>query len=130
MPGAVDGRADPAQADYMTGDPSPSPFELATAELRALDMTIARLPGEYMVNFRGGRDETAQRAETIDQALQLGRAMAAERPAASTPVRRRRRPLRMTAKAVNRRRRRAHWHRMVALAKRQAKAAADRPDDK
>jgi hypothetical protein len=102
-------------------DMPPSPFETATIELRALGITLARLPGEYEVNFRGGRDETAQRAETLAQALQLGRTMAADRLPPSTPDRRRRRPPRMTAKAVNRRRRRAHWRRMVAQARRDQK---------
>jgi hypothetical protein len=97
----------------------PASFELATIELRALGITLRRLPGEYEVNFRGGRDETARRAETIEEAVQLGRAMTADRVPAATPARRRRRPLRMTAKAVNRRRRLAHLRRMLARAIRQ-----------
>jgi hypothetical protein len=30
-----------------------SPFELVTAELRPLGLTLARLPGEYRINFEG-----------------------------------------------------------------------------
>jgi len=52
----------------MTGDP-PSPFELAAAELRALGITLASLPGEYRVNYRNGQDATARHAETLDEAL-------------------------------------------------------------
>jgi hypothetical protein len=44
----IDGRSDPAQANDMTGEaPAPPPFELAAAELRALGIILARLPGEY-----------------------------------------------------------------------------------
>jgi hypothetical protein len=50
----------------MTADPSPSPFELAAAELRALGITLASLPGEYRVNYRNGSDATARMAETLD----------------------------------------------------------------
>jgi hypothetical protein len=91
----------------MTGDPSPPPFELATIELRALGITIARLPGEYRVNYRNGGDATARIVETLDEALKLGRELAVDAPASARPAhgKRRRRPLRMTTKAVNRRRR-------------------------
>ena len=64
-------------------DLAPSPFEIAAAELRKLGITIARLPGEYRVNFHNGAESTAQTAETVDEALDLGRAMAAERAAAA-----------------------------------------------
>jgi hypothetical protein len=57
----------------------PSPFDLATAALRALGIVLARLPGEYRVNFRNGAESTARTVETLDQALAAGRAMAAER---------------------------------------------------
>jgi hypothetical protein len=99
----------------------PSPFELAAAELRALGITLARLPGEYRVNFRNGSDATARMAETVDEALVLGRELAADAPASARPAhgKRRRRPLCMTPKAVNRRRRLAHLRRMRARAIRQ-----------
>jgi hypothetical protein len=61
---------------------TPSPFELAAAELRRLGITLARLPGEYRVNFRGGAEATAFCTDTLDDALALGKAMAAERTAA------------------------------------------------
>ena len=72
---SVDGRADPAQAGYMTGDPCPSPFELAAAELRPLGIALARLPGEYRVNFRNAGDTSVRTAETLDEALELGRSI-------------------------------------------------------
>jgi hypothetical protein len=43
-------------------DPVP-PFELAAAELRALGISLTRLPGEYRVNYRNGGDRTARLAE-------------------------------------------------------------------
>lgn len=92
-------------------DPVP-PFELAAAELRALGITLARLPGEYCVNYRNGGDRTARLAEDLEQALELGRALAAAAPAPS--VRRGRRPLRMTPKAVRRRMIRQHNRRLRA----------------
>jgi hypothetical protein len=67
-----------------TTNPGPSPFELAAAELRRLGLDLTRLPGEYSVNFHGASEATAQTAETVDEALDLGRAMAAERAEAHT----------------------------------------------
>jgi hypothetical protein len=52
----------------MAGDPSLSPFELAAAELRALRIALARLPGEYRVNIRNGTEATAQTVETLAEA--------------------------------------------------------------
>jgi hypothetical protein len=98
----------------MAGDPSPPPFELATAELRALGITLARLPGEYRVNYRNGGDGTARLAEDLERAVELGRALAAAEPA--TTVRRGRRPLRMTAKALRRRKIKAHNYRLRSRA--------------
>jgi hypothetical protein len=95
-------------------DPAP-PFELAAAELRALGITLARLPGEYRVNYRNGGDRTARLAEDLEQVLALGRALAAAAPRA--PVRRGRRPLRMTPKAVRRRKIKAHNYRLRARAR-------------
>jgi len=94
-------------------------FELAAAELRAIGIALTRLPGEYRVNYRDGQDATARVAETIDQALEAGRAMAADRPPAATRGPRRRRPLRMTPKAHNRRMRMKQLRRMRARAIRQ-----------
>jgi len=110
----------------MTAAPSPSPFELAAAELRPLGITLASLPGEYRVNYRNGGDATARTAETLDEALALGRELAANVPARPAYGKRRRRPLRMTPKAVNKRRRLAHLRRMRA----RALATANRLDDK
>jgi hypothetical protein len=96
------------------------PFDLATAELRAIGITLTRLPGEYRVNFRNGAESTARTVETLDEALAAGRAMAAERADASDhrggPRRRQyRRP--RTPKAYNRRLRKQHMRRLRARAK-------------
>jgi hypothetical protein len=64
----------------------PSPFELAAAELRALGITLARLPGEYRVNFHNAGDATARTAETLDEALAVGQSMAADAPAPVRPA--------------------------------------------
>ena len=77
----------------MTGDPPAlSRFELAARELRALGITLTRLPGEYRINFRTGADATAHMVETLDQALELGRTMAAEAPPGPSHGKRGRRP--------------------------------------
>jgi hypothetical protein len=84
-----------------------SHFELVAAELRALGVSVRRLPGEYAVNFRNGGDATARMADDLDQALEIGRTMAAERAADPTttgkPQRRRWRRKKMTPKARRRR---------------------------
>jgi hypothetical protein len=84
-----------------------SRFDFVAAELRALGISIRRLPGEYCVNFRNGGDATARMAEDLDQALEVGRAMAADRATnrATTkqPPRRRWRRKSMTPKARRRR---------------------------
>jgi hypothetical protein len=89
----------------MVETDSLSRFELVTRELRALGLTLRRLPGEYCVNFRNGGDATARMAEDLGEALELGRAMAAEAAARATekPPRRRWRRKRMTPKARRRR---------------------------
>ena len=104
----------------MTGD-VPSPFELAELELRKLGIALTRLPGEYRVNFRGGSDATARTLETLAEALEAGRAMAAERAEANPTgrgPRRYRRPRRMTPKAYNKRLRMAHLRKLRARARR------------
>jgi hypothetical protein len=95
------------QVHYMTYDESRSRFEIVAAKLHALGIIIRRLPGEYAVNFRDGRDNMARFADDLDQALELGRAMAAEKAAeqrtAKKPPRRRWRRKRMKPKARRRR---------------------------
>src|SRR5580698_1021176 len=100
----------------------PSPFDLAATELARLGITLSRLPGEYRVNYRNGGVATARVAETLEEALAAGRAMAAERTDAQTnrggPRRRQsRRP--RTAKAYNRRLRKQHMRKLRARAIRQ-----------
>lgn len=81
-----------------------SRFERVEAELRALGITIRRLPGEYCVNFRYGGDKMARMADDLDQVLEIGRAMAAEAAAnRATTTRRRRRPRTTNGKALRRR---------------------------
>ena len=94
-----------------------SRFELAAAELRALGIVLTQLPGEYRVNYRNGGDGTVRLAEDLEQAVELGRALAASAPA--TPARPGRRPLRMTAKAIRRRKIKAHNYRLRARALKQ-----------
>jgi hypothetical protein len=86
----------------MNDPPTLSRFEFAARELRARGITVASLPGEYRVNYRNGGDATARMAETLDKARELGRAMAADAPAPAGPAQgtRRRRPRRMTPKAI------------------------------
>lgn len=91
----------------MTLNDPRSRFELITVELRALGITIRSLPGEYCVNFRYGGDKTERYSDDLDQALELGRAMAAEKAAEQAarekPSLRRRRRKQMTPKARRRR---------------------------
>ena len=93
-----------------------STFEQAAAELARLGITLARLPGEYSVNYRNAGDATAQIVHTLDLALAVGRVMAADRPPAK-PIRRRYRP--RTAKAYNRALRKKHMRKLRARAIRQ-----------
>lgn len=83
------------------------PFDIAVAELRILGITLKRLPGEYCINFWNGGDKTVRFAENLDEALELGRAMAAEKAAeqlaTKKPPRRRWGRKRMTPKARRRR---------------------------
>ena len=100
---------------------APTPFELAAGELRKLGLVLRRLPGEYRLNFPNGSDATAQTVETLDEALALGRSMAAGAPAAARPAHgKRRRRLPRTPKAYNRRLRLAQLRRLRARAIRQA----------
>jgi hypothetical protein len=66
------------KTESMNGNESKSPFEIASDELRALGIRLRRLPGEYSVNFQGGGERSARLVETLTEALEIGRAMAAE----------------------------------------------------
>jgi hypothetical protein len=107
-----------------------SHFELVARELRTHGLTIRTLPGEYCVNFRYGGEKTARFADDLDQALEIGRAMAAEAAAnvspAKKPTRRRWRRRKITLKARRRRFILGHNRRMRARAvgKRQGKRQA------
>lgn len=103
-------------------DPLYRRFDLVVAELRTLGLTLRRLPGEYCVNFRYGGDKTARMAEDLDQALELGRTMAAKRAADQAMMTKRPnsrwRRRRMTPKAQRRRFIRRHNRRLRARAMR------------
>jgi hypothetical protein len=101
-----------------------TPFEVATAELRKLGITLRQLPGEFSVNFHNGTDATARTVETLDEAFALGRDMAKTlapatpaTAATAAPGKRYRHPRRMTPKAQRRRMIRQHNRRMRARAK-------------
>ena len=99
-------------------------FAREVAKFRARGVTIAQRPGEIAVNIVNGKADTEQIRETLDDALALAEIMAqseAARSATKAPTYRAPRRKRMTAKAHNKRMRRAHWHRMVARARREQK---------
>lgn len=112
-----------------------SSFIIVAAELRALGLSLARSPEGFRVNLIGGPEQNALTAETLDDALELGRDMAATL-AASAPAatsaragpskgrsgKRRRRPRRMTPKAYNKRMRMAQLRKMRARAIREQRA--------
>jgi hypothetical protein len=106
-------------------------FEITAAELRVLGLTLRCLPGEYCVNFRNGGDKTARFVEDLNQALELGRAMAPEKAAdpATTkkPPRRRWRRKRMTPKARRRRFILGHNRRLRARAMRKRRGKRKTP---
>jgi hypothetical protein len=106
-------------------DPTPpSLFEAAVAELRAGGVQLDTPPGEYRVNYRGGKPETAYFTDDLADAIEHGRAMAAARAAdqaATTPESTQRAPRRkwhkkMTPKAQRRRLIRQHNRRLRARA--------------
>jgi len=70
--------------------------------------------GVFVPRNCNGGDDTARLAEDLEQAVTLGRALAADAPATAVRRGRWRRPLRMTAKAVRRRTIRQHNRRLHA----------------
>jgi hypothetical protein len=99
-------------------------FALEARKFRARGIAITQRPGEFAVNILSGKPGTEQIRETLDEALALAEIMAQSEPAqAATKAATYRAPRRkrMTAKAHNKRMRRAHWHRMVARARREQK---------
>jgi hypothetical protein len=108
----------------MVDPKPPSLFETAAAELRAGGVQIDTPPGEYRVNYRGGKSETAYFTDDLADAIEHGRAMAAARAAdqaATTPESTQRAPRRkshrkMTPKAQRRRLIRQHNRRLRARA--------------
>jgi hypothetical protein len=87
----------------MTVQDRQSRFELVADELRALGITIRSSPGEYCINYRDGGEATAQRVDDLDEALAIGRAMAADPPAPAPRFQRRWRRRRSVIKPRRRR---------------------------
>ena len=109
---------------------TPLRVDTVAAELRALGITLESRPGEYRVNFRNGKEDTACYTEDLKEALAAGRAMAAmavsDQTGQNVPAatgKWRRRPRRMTPKAQRRRMIRQHNRRM------RARALRERRDD-
>ena len=111
----------------------PSRFDEIAVALAALGITIAVRPGEYSVNCRGGGESTARYADNLDAALAQGRELALVRPASgqmqAQPAPRRRRPRKMTPKAVRRRMIRAHNRRLRSRAGREQLASGRHDGD-
>jgi hypothetical protein len=55
-------------------------LKAATEELKACGMLIASQPGEYRVNYRGGREATAYFTDDLADALSTGKIMAQTPP--------------------------------------------------
>jgi hypothetical protein len=102
----------------MMRDPAASPFDVAAAGLARLGITLRRLPGQYRVNYRNGRDATAQTADTLEEAITLGLGLVVARDQQqATRAKRVRRCFRpRTAKAYNRWLRKKHNRRLRARA--------------
>jgi hypothetical protein len=99
-------------------------FALEARKFRARGVTITQRPGEFVVNIFNGKADTEQIREALGDALALAEIMAhseAARSATKAATYRAPRRKRMTAKAHNKRMRRAHWHRMVARVRREQK---------
>jgi hypothetical protein len=102
----------------MTASPSLS-FEAIAYQFRKRGIVITSLPGEYSVNYLGGKTDTAETRETLNEAIELAEAMARKVPAATArtaasyhPKRR----LSMKPKAIIKRRIKAHNRRLRAWA--------------
>ncbi|MBV9826040.1 MAG: hypothetical protein JO001_10220 [Alphaproteobacteria bacterium] len=85
---------------------TPSAFDQAVAALARLGIMLQRQPGEYSINYRNGSDAMAERTDALDQAIEIGRSMAAARKPLKPAARRRYRP--RTPKAYNRWLRKKH----------------------
>ena len=57
----------------------------ASEELRACGMQIISKPGEYRVNYRGGKEATAYYTDDLADALSTGKIMAETPPAPPLP---------------------------------------------
>lgn len=74
--GDLDGLPPPRKNRLMPDHDPRSPFDIASALLRARGIVLRRLPGEYVVDFRDGGAGTARFADDIGEALRLGLDMA------------------------------------------------------
>jgi len=92
----------------------------ALERLAAFGVLIETRPGEFRVNYRGGKDSTARYADTFAEAVAAGFQMAAERPEPSKPTAR---PRRASRRALVRRHNHIWGARLyVRKAKERAKA--------
>jgi hypothetical protein len=67
----------------MNDAPALSFFQTAVRELRALGITLTRLPGEYRVNYVNGSDATAITYAELHEAVTAARELAKSAPAAA-----------------------------------------------
>jgi len=102
----------------MPEDRHPALFADSVADLAARGIRLAARAGEYCVNFADGAPTTAYVTDDLMDAIEHGWALARSLPGPDTapvsPLRRRRRPARMTAKAIRRRAIRRHNRRLRA----------------
>jgi hypothetical protein len=99
-------------------------FTREVANFRARGVAITQRAGEYAVNIINRKASTEYICETLGDALALAETLAQSngaRSATKAVTYRAPRRKRMTAKAHNKRMRRAHWHRMVVRARREQK---------
>jgi hypothetical protein len=62
-----------------------TPLDQARAELAAIGITLGTAPGEFLI-YRKGFPHAAQVAETLAEAVELGRALAANAPKKLPPT--------------------------------------------
>ena len=104
----------------MTGEAPPLPrFDtIAAAELRKLASPLRACPASTASISATAVRRPRRRSRQWTRLFALGRSMAARAPVPADPAqgKRRRRPLRMTPKAINRRKMKAHNYRLRARA--------------
>jgi hypothetical protein len=95
----------------------PTPFDTERSRLRRLGVVLERLPGEYKVNWQGGKEADWCYFEELGGAAARGAEMALERPLQPPVAGRRRRkgkPVYRSPKAYLKAMRKAHNRRLWA----------------